>query len=197
MELKAKKDGKGNIIITEDSFEMLLACLDNQKFVGEQPPNADAMSMNPNDYWRGQQDIQDVIDKYNRKCREILHQRCILETTHNGLSLLKKYERQEEPLEWSGEDIGKIYELFKDTKIKYEKPNNLIPLDGSEDIMCGTEPIGKTEDGWIACRPEDRTWLIEKALRYDGICLTISEDGKNNRPWKKEEILKIKKILNT
>ncbi len=29
IKIDAKKDGKGNIIITEDSFEMLLACIDN------------------------------------------------------------------------------------------------------------------------------------------------------------------------
>ena len=39
MKLEAKKDGKGNVVISEDSFEMVLACLDNQKFVGEQPQN--------------------------------------------------------------------------------------------------------------------------------------------------------------
>jgi len=33
IKIEAKKDGKGNIIITEDSFEMLLACIDNQKFI--------------------------------------------------------------------------------------------------------------------------------------------------------------------
>jgi hypothetical protein len=29
MKIEAKKDGKGNIVISEDSFKMILACLDN------------------------------------------------------------------------------------------------------------------------------------------------------------------------
>lgn len=73
MKIQAKKDGKGNIIISEDSFEMLLACLDNQKFVGEQPQNGDSLSVSEKEYWKGQEDIQNTIDHYNRQCREILH----------------------------------------------------------------------------------------------------------------------------
>ena len=34
VKLEARKEN-GNIIISEDSFEHLLSCLDNQKFVGE------------------------------------------------------------------------------------------------------------------------------------------------------------------
>ena len=45
VELKAKLDGKGNVVITEDSFEHLLSCLDNQKFVNESPPNGEALAL--------------------------------------------------------------------------------------------------------------------------------------------------------
>lgn len=196
MKIEAKKDGKGNIVISEDSFEMVLACLDNQKFVGEQPQNGDSLSVGEDEYWKGQQDIQNTIDHYNRECRKILHQKYILRTESDGYFLAKKYEHQTEDTEWTGEDIGLVYELFKDTRIIYEKPEKLLPLDGSEEIMEGTKPIGKTEDGWMVVEPKPTPWLIERTLRYDYEYLTISEDGKTNRPWKQDEIDKITKILN-
>lgn len=196
MKIEAKKDGKGNIVISEDSFEMILACLDNQKFVGELPQNGDSLSVGEDNYWKGQQDIQNAIDHYNRESRKILHQKYVLRTESDGYFLAKKYEHQSEDTEWTGEDVGKVYELFKDTRIVYKKPENLLSLDGTEEIMEGTEPIGKTQDGWIAVEPEPRPWLIERPLRFDYQYLTISEDGKTNRPWKKEEIEKISEILN-
>ena len=58
----------GNIIISEDSFEHLLACLDNQKFAHE--INADALT---GDYKKTQREIQEVIDDFNRQCRKLLH----------------------------------------------------------------------------------------------------------------------------
>ena len=66
-----KKDGK--IIISEDSFEHLLNCLANQKFVGESPPCGDAMAMDKKDYDQVQVDIQKAIDDFNRQCRDLLH----------------------------------------------------------------------------------------------------------------------------
>ena len=194
--IEAKKDGKGNIIISEDSLEMILACLDNQKFVGEQPQNGDSLSVDKDVYWKGQRDIQNTIDHYNRECRKILHQKYVLRTESDGYFLAKKYEHQEEDTEWTGEDVGLVYELFKDTRIIYNETRDLLPLDGSEEIMEGTDPIGKTKDGWIAINPESTPWLIERSLRYDYQYLTISEDGKTNRPWKREEVDKITKILN-
>ena len=197
MKIKAKKDGKGNILISEDSFEMILACLDNQKFVGEQPQNGDSLSVGKDEYWKGQQDIQDAIDHYNRECRKILHQKYVLRTEFDGYFLVKKYEHQTEDTEWTGEDVGLVYELFKDTRIIYKETRDLLPLDGSEEIMDGTEPIGKTKDGWIAVEPEPRPWLIERPLRYDYQYLSISEDGKTNRPWKQDEINKIQELFNS
>ena len=196
--VEAFKDGKGNIVITEDSFEMVLACLDNQKFVGEGPCNGDSLSVGKEEYYKTQDDIQDTIDKYNRECRKILHQKYVFETIEDGYFLTKKYEHQNKITSWEGEDVGKIDELFKDTIMKQEKPDlsKLKPLDGSESIMKGTKPLGKTEDGWIVCEPEPRPWLIERSLRCDYDYLTISEDGKKNRPWKKEEIKQIKELFN-
>lgn len=166
--LNAIKDGKGNIIISEDSFEMILNCLDNQKF----------------------------IDNYNKECRNILNRKYVLRTESDGYFLAKRYENQTEDTQWTEVDVGLVYELFKDTRIVYKETRNILPLDGSEKIMEGIKPIGKTEDGWIAVEPEPRPWLIERSLRYDYDYLTISEDGKKNRPWKKDEIEKITKIVN-
>ncbi len=66
-----KKDGY--IIIAEHSFEHLLACLDNQKFVGEAPPNGDALAMGEEAYNETQREIQEAIDNFNRQCRVLLH----------------------------------------------------------------------------------------------------------------------------
>jgi len=73
IKIEAKKDGKGNIIITEDSFEMLLACIDNQKFINGPPPNGDALSLEYDEYRKIQKDNQDSIDYYVRQCRSILY----------------------------------------------------------------------------------------------------------------------------
>jgi len=73
VKLEAKKDGKGNIIISEDSFEHLLNCLDNQKFVGETPPNGDAMAMDTDEYNNVHEHIQEAIDDFSTQCRSLLH----------------------------------------------------------------------------------------------------------------------------
>ncbi len=64
-----KKDG--NIIISEDSFEHLLSCLDNQKFVGEAPINGDSVAVGKEEYYRVQNETQEAIDDFNRQCREL------------------------------------------------------------------------------------------------------------------------------
>ena len=183
-----KKDGNGNIIISQDSFELLLGCLDNQKYIGELPQNGDSVSVGEDDYYKTQREIQDVIDYYNRECRKILHQKYIFYTESDGYYLVKKYEYQNEITPWSGNDVGLVYELFKDTRIIYKQRTDLLPLGGTEMIKNNTNPIGKTEDGWLACEPKPTPWLIERPLRFDYDYLTISEDGTNNRSWKKEEI---------
>jgi hypothetical protein len=196
MKIEAKKDGKGNIIISENSFEIILACLDNQKFIGESPQNGDSLAVGKDEYWKDQKDIQVAIDQYNIECRKILHQKYILRTESDDFLLCKKYEHQTEDTVWTGEDVGLVYELFKDTRIIYKETRDLLPLDGSEEIMKGTEPIGKTKDGWIVVEPEPTPWLIERPLTYDYHYLTISEDGKTNRPWKQEEIEQINELFN-
>jgi hypothetical protein len=71
-QIKARIEGE-NVIIEKESFEIVLGCLDNQKFVHEAPPNGDAMAVGEAAFNATQQDIQDVIDNINRQCRDILH----------------------------------------------------------------------------------------------------------------------------
>jgi len=72
MLLKARKEGS-DIIISEDSFEHLLNCIDNQKFMQEVPLNGDALAMSKEDYCQIQRDNQATIDDFNRQCRKLLH----------------------------------------------------------------------------------------------------------------------------
>lgn len=68
--MSVKLDAKlenDNVIISQNSFEHLLAYLDNQKFVGD--INADALTC---DYRTVQMETQSAIDDFNRQCRELL-----------------------------------------------------------------------------------------------------------------------------
>lgn len=67
VKLDAFKDGD-RISISEGSFEHLLNCLDNQKFVHN--INADSLTC---DYRRVQKETQAAIDDFNRQCRALLH----------------------------------------------------------------------------------------------------------------------------
>jgi len=58
------------ITMSEDFFEKILICLDNQKFMGD--VNADGMSMGMSKIKKTQKEIQEVIDKTNREGRELL-----------------------------------------------------------------------------------------------------------------------------
>ena len=194
IKLEAKKDGNGNIVISEDSFEMILACLDNQKFVHELPQNGDSLAIGEEEYKSTQQSIQETIDEYNRAARKVLHQKYIFETVGDGYWLTKRYDHQDSLTPWSGDDREKVCELFKDTIIIWDdKTENLKPIPEGTPIMEGSNPIGMNEDGWIVCKREPEPWLIERPMRYEDEYLTISENGTENRPWKLEEIEMIKK----
>jgi len=58
------------VVITNDSFEHLLNCLDNQKYIRE--INADATDC---DYKSVQDSVQNSIDDFRKQCRELLHGR--------------------------------------------------------------------------------------------------------------------------
>ena len=69
VQLEAKAT-KTDIIISKDSFEHLLNCLDNQKYVGE--VNADALdSLSVEEIHGVQNDIQAAIDDFSRQCRKV------------------------------------------------------------------------------------------------------------------------------
>jgi hypothetical protein len=73
VKLEAKIDGD-NVIISQDSFEHLLNCLDNQKFVGEPPQNGDSIAEGEEGYNFVQKEIQAAIDDFNRQCRALLNE---------------------------------------------------------------------------------------------------------------------------
>lgn len=72
VKLDARREN-GRISLSEGSFDHLLACLDNQKFVGEGPPNGDALAMGQEAFEATQAEIQVAIDSFNRQCREFQH----------------------------------------------------------------------------------------------------------------------------
>jgi len=56
----------GRVLLSEDSFEHLLNCLDNQKFIDD--INADALT---GDYVETQRETQDVIDGFVCQCESL------------------------------------------------------------------------------------------------------------------------------
>ena len=116
--INARKDGQGNIIITEESFKQLL-------------------------------DSADIKDE----CLKILNEKYVFDTIEKGYYLTKRYEFQCDVTPWSGDDVGKVYDLFKNTRIEYEEPKNLKPVT-NECIKGGTKPLGVDEHGWIVCEPD-------------------------------------------
>ncbi len=69
VKLEARKEN-GEIIISEDSFEHLLNCLDNQKFIHD--VNADGMSLGIKKVREIQAKNQAYIDDFSRQCRKLL-----------------------------------------------------------------------------------------------------------------------------
>lgn len=67
LQARATKD---EIIISKDSFEHLLNCLDNQKYINS--VNADAIgTMTVQEIRNSQDEMQSCIDDFNRQCREL------------------------------------------------------------------------------------------------------------------------------
>ncbi len=61
-----------DVIISKDSFEHLLNCLDNQKYIRD--VNADALDdMSVEEIHDVQDDMQSAIDNFNRQCRILLN----------------------------------------------------------------------------------------------------------------------------
>lgn len=72
VKINAHRDNNGNIVITEDDFFHILNCLCNQKFIGEPPPNGDALSLGMQEYYNIQKENQDIIDDCYHQCMDIL-----------------------------------------------------------------------------------------------------------------------------
>ena len=71
VKLEAKTTEK-DVIISKHSFEHLLNCLDNQKYIGD--VNADALDdMSVKEIHSVQDEMQSAIDNFNRQCRNLLH----------------------------------------------------------------------------------------------------------------------------
>lgn len=61
-----------DVLISQGSFEHLLSCLDNQKFIGD--INADAMAtMSDQERRDSRNERQAAIDDFNAQCRRLLH----------------------------------------------------------------------------------------------------------------------------
>ena len=64
---------KKMIEMEEEFFEHLLHCMANQKFIGEAPPNGDALEMGQESYEELQEGNQAIIDKAWNKGMTILN----------------------------------------------------------------------------------------------------------------------------
>jgi hypothetical protein len=123
MKIVARKDGNGNVIITEDSFEMILNCLDNQKFLPIPPQSRGGEYGHQKDV----EIMQDAIDQYNTRCREILNEKYIAETLLDGLYLGKKLEHQEGYSDWNKEEAITIQDvLSKNGKVMIKRFNGVF-----------------------------------------------------------------------
>lgn len=71
VKLEAVKKG-GAILISEGSFQHLLNCLANQKFVGETPINGDSVAVGKEEYYRVQNAMQDAIDDFWKQGMDLL-----------------------------------------------------------------------------------------------------------------------------
>ncbi len=70
VKLKARLESS-DVVISQDSFEHLLSCLDNQKFIHD--VNADGLSEGHDVVQSVQQENQKCIDDFNHQCRSLLH----------------------------------------------------------------------------------------------------------------------------
>ena len=160
--LDAIKDGSGNIIITEGSFNFLLRCLDDQQYIPHPTLRAD---------YSGQADI----DSYKDDCRKILEQRYIFETCEDGYFLFKKYKYQDEIIKWSNEDVSKVFDLFKNnTVIEYTRHTNPRPWLIQRAIRYDDNYLTISEDGQY-----NRPWKPEEIeeIRHIFNGLDIKENG--------------------
>lgn len=155
MEKEIYKDGKGNVVVSEQLFGTIIGSIDN---------------------------IQ--LRNY---CVAILHQQILIETKSDNYYLTRRYSHQRELLSWyDGNTFGKVLDLFKNTELKRPEPT-----EEQKQLIKKNFELKS-----VLIMPEKEPFLIQTAFRSEGIYLTISEDGVNNRPWTQEEIDAIQTIIN-
>jgi len=81
VKLEARLENE-NVIISRDSFEHLLNCLANQKFIGDF--NADAIEEGEEEYDRIKAENQDAIDGFYCQCRDLLNETSNVTTQENN-----------------------------------------------------------------------------------------------------------------
>jgi hypothetical protein len=99
MNFNIQKDGKGGIVISEDSFEMLIRLFEDQRYVISSRDN----------------NLQNIIDSYIDICKETLYQKFVCEIQDEENYLYKRYENQIDYHEWTMEDLMKISGVFNTT----------------------------------------------------------------------------------
>ena len=167
MEVKIYKDGKGNVVVTEDYFRNIIY---NLKDTNIQSYCNSVLSQKIL--------IIPISDNYYLTKRFEYQPNII--SWYDGNTISKVVELfKNTVLKRKPRDITK-----------------LNPITNETPIIEDTEPLGIDKDGWIVCEQGIESWKIEVAFRSEGDYLTISEDGINNRPWTEEEIELINNTLN-
>jgi len=167
MEVKIYKDGKGNVVVTEDYFRNIMY---NLKDANIKSYRNSVLS----------QKILIIPISDNYYLTKMFEHQPDLISWYNGDEIVKINE------------LFKDTVLIR----KPINISELKPITGETPIIEDTEPLGTDEDGWVVCKQENEPWKIEVAFRSEGDYLTISEDGINNRPWTEEEIELINNTLN-
>jgi len=168
MDVKIYKDGKGNVVVTEDYFRDIIYYCNN-----------DVIRNYGNSVLYQKYIVETRSDNYFLTKR-FEHQPNTI-SWYDGDAICKVNELfkdtilKREPI-----DISKLNPITDDSIIMKDGP----------------KPIGINDRGWVICEPEIEPWKIEVAFRSEGDYLTISEDGVNNRPWTNEEIDKINNKIN-
>ena len=70
LKIEAVKDGKGNVIISEESLEFILKCLDNQKFINNL--SDEPSSLSPEEYFHIQYKNYKIIVDVEKQVKDIL-----------------------------------------------------------------------------------------------------------------------------
>lgn len=176
MNIDAIKDGEGNIIISEESFREVADTLGLISSVLESTIKSSRLMI----------DSADINDGYIHM-NSILNQKYEFELLEDGYFLAKKFPLQSGYIPWNGIDAHKVRELFKDTKlVRDSEPEIPLSSESSDEApFAGDNP-----------EPTIGPWLIERSSRTDYIYLTISENGRTNRPWTLDELEQVKNQFN-